>query len=130
MENEKRFVSYQNADELWRRAAVQMGKLVRVNTRGGWASALTYVPPRGQIAVCLDREIVDGKKIPGIKIGDGKAYYADLPFLGDEERNRIARELSEHIGNKAAHVSAADRAKWDSKINCEIDGEVLHFTRE
>ena len=128
MTNE-RFVSYNNAATLWRRASAQMGKMVRVNTRAGWNSTPKYIPPVGQICVCIDRNVVDGVKIPGVKIGDGKAYYADRPFLGDVEMASLASEISNHINNQDVHVSAEDRVRWDNKLNYEMNGETLCLTR-
>lgn len=100
-----------------------------INTTAEWNSKPTYIPRRGEIIVYSDHDTVieDGveKLVPGIKIGDGMAYCIDLPFVTDA----LAKRLLGHINNSAIHVSAEDRAFWDNKLNCDVDGEELYLNR-
>lgn len=61
-----------------------------------------------------DKEIA----IPGLKIGDGKSYLIDLPFVNDSSNfNEI---LIDHINNNVIHISAADRLFWNNKLNLTL----------
>ena len=57
--------------------------------------------------------------IPGIKVGDGKAYVQDLPFIDQDLRALVG----DHIANELIHVSLSDRQKWDNKIDLIDDGQ-------
>ena len=100
-----------------------------MNTTANWNRQPTYIPKRGDIIVYSDHDTVieDGEEkiVPGIKIGDGMAYCIDLPFVTDS----LAKRLLGHINNSAIHVSAEDRAFWDNKLNCDVDGEELYLNR-
>jgi len=45
-----------------------------------------------------DGEMID---LPAIKIGDGKAYVQDLPFVDDDTRDTLLM----HINDALSHVS-------------------------
>jgi hypothetical protein len=55
----------------------------------------------------------DNEDIPGIKVGDGLAYIADLPFTDEL--------WASHVVDNLIHVSAADRTNWDGKVTCYLD---------
>lgn len=103
---------------------------VLVDTAENWSRRLGFVPARGDIIVYADRDavVVDGEEqpVPGVKIGDGNAYCADLPFIDDA----LAARLWAHINDPAAHVSDEDRAFWNNKLNLDLDGEELRLTRD
>ena len=63
--------------------------------------------------------------VPGLKLGDGKAYLIDLPFLNDSDSEY---HFLEHIHNKVIHVDTNDRTFWDNKLNVEIQNENLILT--
>lgn len=74
--------------------------------------------------------------VPGVKIGDGRAYVQDLPFL-----HEIPQEIWDHIYNTDIHVTPRDKAFWGDKINIidshddysedtEIIDETIEFSRE
>ena len=68
-------------------------------------------------------------KPPKIKIGDGKAYIIDLPFITDQLQDRIDM----HIANMNMHVSPTDRAFWNNKLNMplsEVTNNTLFFNRQ
>lgn len=101
---------------------------ISIDTTERWGLKPTYIPAKGEIVIYSDYNIIDGTSYPGIKIGDGKAYIVDLPFfVGDIKR--IVDIVDEHINNALIHVSEEDRAFWNAKLNCEMDGENLIFTR-
>lgn len=101
------------------------GARVTRNTTEGWAAKRTYVPGASEIIVYTDHAEIAGTDVPGIKLGDGNAYVADLPFVDAA----IAAALQAHIEDADAHVSEEDREFWNNKLNYDIDGEELTFTR-
>ena len=69
---------------------------------------------------------------PAIKIGDGQAFLIDLPFIGSDLSELIAK-IEDHINNHAIHVSETDRIFWDNKCSVdesELSEENLIFTIE
>jgi len=105
------------------------GKQILVKTTAEWREQLQYTPKKGDILVYTDKETISqNKTVAGIKIGDGLAYGIDLPFIGDD----IAENLLNHINDTTVHITAAERIKWNNKINCEntVSGETLVLTRD
>lgn len=92
------------------------GKQIVSNTTAYWNAQTRLVPTKGSIYIYSDKDtLFDGKKVPGIKIGDGDAYLVDLPFVNDA----IAQNLLDHINNTSVHVSAQDRINWNNKVSTE-----------
>ena len=58
---------------------------------------------------------------PGIKIGDGKAYVQDLPFIDDELRAK----LISHLNDTEIHVTLQDKEFWNNKVNIDDSEEVI-----
>ena len=81
--------------------------IVSENTTAGWAEIPTYVPKRGEFIIYTDYS----ENGPGVKVGDGLAYVADLPFIGDSR-------FEDHINNKVVHITAEERTYWNDKLNC------------
>lgn len=100
---------------------------IKADTTTNWNEQTTFIPNNGDIIIYLDKRTVNGVNIPGIKIGDGLTYGIDLPFVGDE----IAADLLSHINNTTVHITAAERTKWNGKLNCNDDivNETLVLTR-
>lgn len=66
-----------------------------------------------------------GNDVPGIKIGDGKAYLIDLPFI-----DALAVE---HRNNSDIHVTAQQKEFWNNKVRCyysELYNERVVFTTD
>ena len=110
-------------------------ELVRQDTTENWNAQRSYIPLRGQVIIYTDHgQMDDGYgemiNVPGIKIGDGNAYLIDLPFVGADVRYQILTELRAHTQNTSIHVSAADRQRWDDKLNYTINDGNLIFNRE
>ena len=67
----------------------------------------------------------DAVWVPGLKLGDGKAYVIDLPFLNDSDSEYY---FTEHIHDKVIHVDVDDRSFWDNKLSVELQNENLILT--
>ena len=46
-----------------------------------WNSKPTRVSVKDIVYVYTDYKVVNGKNVPGLKIGDGTTYLIDLPFI-------------------------------------------------
>lgn len=96
-----------------------------------WNAQVGYIPAENEIVVYTDYQVVDDgnggeKLIPGIKIGSGNGYVQDLGFLGEAE----AASLLEHINDQTRHITAAERLRWDNKLNVQgVVDDVLIFNR-
>lgn len=96
------------------------------DTTLNWNSTRGFVPLSGEIIIYTDyrtetvmengQQVV--KNVPGIKIGDGRAYVQDLPFQSG--------------------VSESDIQFWNNKVNIDdrnevnetLTGETLVFSRD
>lgn len=90
-----------------------------------WDAHRDYIPKRGEIVVYSDRRVIDGVPYPGIKIGDGRAFGIDLPFVGDDSSRIILDILNDHIHDDTRHIVPGERENWNNKVSCSIDGERL-----
>lgn len=113
------------------RTSVDLGVLSYLSaTTEEWNSRVGYIPENNLICIYDDyKTVVDQEgneqKIKGFKIGDGKAYLIDLPFVSEDVSDR----LDDHITNYIIHTNAAEKALWSSKINCDgVVGETLIFS--
>ena len=104
------------------------GKSILIDTTANWRNKTTYIPNLGDIVIYTDKAtLADNTTVPGIKIGDGRAYGIDLPFVGDD----ILDQLTAHIADSVKHITAAERAFWNDKLNCndEVNEETLILYR-
>ena len=85
---------------------------VRYGTTEYWNDHPTQTE-EGYLYIYSDYKQLDGRDIPGVKIGDGNAYLSDLPFTDSI--------YAQHIANAVIHVSQSDRNYWDNKVTCFID---------
>lgn len=103
----------------------QLGlRAVYYDTTAAWNSMPSMVGEEGAIYIYSDhQEIIDelGNKyyIPGIRIGDGKAYLIDLPFLSDA----LTEAFYDHITNTSIHISAEERDFWNNKVSSYLDAD-------
>ena len=99
---------------------------VRSGTSAEWYADRGFIPEKGQIVVWSDR---GSEGVPGVKIGDGKAYNVDLPFMDARD---AAETLERHMADAVAHVTASERARWNNKVTTPdtVEGETLVLTRE
>lgn len=92
------------------------------DTTANWNNAIGFVPLQGEIIIYDDYKVVDGKNVPGIKIGSGNAYVQDLAFIDDELRDRIMG----HINDEDIHVTLAEKGFWNNKVNIDDTYETVH----
>lgn len=94
-----------------------------------WNAARGMIPLQGELIIYNDYKIVqrevDGEvktiQIPGIKIGDGRAYVQDLPFVDEELRDKIMT----HINNPNIHVTLQEKLFWNNKLNVDDNAELV-----
>lgn len=88
---------------------------VMYGSRAQWDAQPQLVARSGTVYVYADGGGVtaDGRQVPAIKVGDGTSYLIDMPFT--------TSALAEHLADASAHVSAADRALWDSGARYAVD---------
>lgn len=98
---------------------------VSVDTTLGWENRSAYIPRTGEFIVYSDRETIDGVVYPGVKIGDGSASVAALPFLDDN----IMLIVLNHIDDTVVHITQNERTNWNNKIDEPLsdgtNGQVL-----
>ena len=82
---------------------------IEVNTTSYW-STYSEASKNKTFYVYLDGYTIDGHNVPRIKLGDGNAYVADLPFLDEKMAN--------HIDDSNIHTSLAEKAFWGTKLTC------------
>lgn len=97
-------------------------------TASYWQERRTYVPPKGTLVVFLDAKTISGgRTVSKLKIGDGKAYVVDLPYIDDD----VMSKLNEHVTNPIIHVTQTDRNRWDNKVSCyetyDPESEEVHL---
>ena len=107
----------------------QTGK-VRFGTTAMWAETPSLIPEQGEFIVYTDRHVIDGVAYCGVKVGDGLAYVAELPFIGDDIAQDIVNHINAHINDGSVHVTASEKAFWNSKVRCYVEGEIMAFTTE
>ena len=89
-----------------------------------WNSQVGYIPGAGELIIYTDYKSVDGKDVPGIKVGSGNGYVQDLAFVSEADSDA----LFEHINNTNIHVSAAEKERWNGKLNVTDNQEVVEET--
>ena len=108
--------------------------LARRDTTENWNRKRNFIPLRGEVIIYTDAGQMEDDfgntiNVPKIKIGDGLAYLIDLPFVGNDVRYQILRELRDHSENALIHVSTEDREFWNNKLNYTMSGETLILNR-
>ena len=115
----------------WSQIQNRPNDLVKIayNTTEGWNDQLGMIGEANTLYVYTDAFEEDGVLIPNFKIGDGKSYLVDAPFI----TQTVLEELHNHINDHVIHVSAEDRERWDNKVRTyrsQADGENLVFTTD
>lgn len=119
-EGEHKFLSKEIFEKI---KGLNYGK-VYYDTEENWATKTTMQSEPGILYVYTDHQSLDGRDIPGIKIGDGNAYVVDLPFIDDV--------YAQHIINTTLHVTQSEKDFWNNKVTCFIDptkSDKLIFTK-
>ena len=96
-------------------------KIVSENTTDGWNENPLYVPKRGEVCLYTDTN--------RIKIGDGSVCIVDLPYINEIDVDMVRDALEEHINDSTVHVTDQERDFWNAKLNYDVSGEELAFTR-
>lgn len=98
---------------------------IHYNSTHYWDCLIGYIPKAGEIIIYSDYQTIeeDGQTIyiPGIKIGSGNAYVQDLAFLGNSDTELIVQ----HLNNNRIHITDAERAYWNNKLNVDDTSEVV-----
>ena len=106
----------------------KIDKKIQYGTTEYWNSKPSYIPAAGEIIIYSDFETKTEQgqtiNVPGIKIGSGNGYLADLTFLGDPERDA----LWAHLSNTDIHITSVERNFWNNKINIDDNEEVIGET--
>lgn len=95
--------------------------LMSENTAEGWAAMGDYVPKAGEICLYSDAA--------KIKIGDGSAFIADLPFIGEQDIQTLREALQRHMEDMTVHVTEREKEFWNNKLNYEVSGDTLVLNR-
>ena len=102
---------------------------LRRDTTANWNAARGFIPLAGEVIIYTDYQSYSAeeygetvtKYIPGIKMGDGSTYVQDLPFVDKDLRDK----LMAHINNMDIHVTLAEKAFWNNKLNVNDLAEVV-----
>lgn len=100
------------------------------DTVEGWKSKIHYVAEQNTMYIYIDYKKNEDQDfyIPGIKLGDGKTYLIDLPFLNNINSD-IDKQILQHVKNKDIHITSQQRLFWNNKLNLKMDNENLVFNR-
>ena len=101
---------------------------IRSGTKEYWDEQRSLIGEKNIIYVYTDHQTKTDTwgrvtNIPGIKIGDGKAYLIDLPFTDDI--------YITHIKDMAMHCTQEEKDLWNNKVRAfvsRIDPTNLIFT--
>ena len=121
--------SGQNYDAEWKAVEEAGFRHIYYDTTANWNAQTTMVSEAGAIYIYSDYSMVDGVSVPGIRIGDGLAYLADLPFASQETMSILTR----HINDSDIHITARERAFWNNKVTSvldRLDAENLVLTKD
>lgn len=93
------------------------------DTIEGWNSKAQEISVKDTIYVYTNYQIVDGKNVPGLKIGDGTTTINELPFIDEI--------YAQHIENTEIHLSSADRIKLANSVMIDLNAtqETLIFEK-
>lgn len=113
---------------------LQSNNLVyQAKTCDQWNNDIFYPSKKGTMYIYSDYKVIekDGEEIylPGIKIGDGKAFLIDIPFLNSAQDSN--NQFIEHINDMSRHITEAERQFWNNKLNIDLnlDNENLVINR-
>lgn len=101
----------------------QLGlRSILYGTTEEWNSQRDLISTEGTVYIYSDYQTmtIDGvkKNIPGIKIGDGKAYLMDMPFITQAEQ-----ALFQHIADSEIHTNSSEKNFWSQKITSFMDSK-------
>ena len=99
-----------------------------------WDSDISIISEKNVLYIYTDYKTIekDGQQIllPGLKIGDGKAFLIDLPFVGGSNNDILEKQILDHINDNIIHVNLEEKNFWNNKLNYELsEDENLIFNR-
>lgn len=109
-----------------------INKPVHIDTTAHWNAQPRLVTKEGHIYIYSDFKLVNGVHIPGIKIGDGKAYLIDTPFVYTGDADVVEAKLDAHIADMNVHVTPEEKDFWNNKVTGFIssgDAETLVLSK-
>lgn len=93
---------------------------VFVKTTEEWGYNPSEQSQKNTFYIYSDHTSYNGTKIPGIKIGDGNAYIADLPFIDDL--------FVYHINDNVRHITQEERDRWNNKVRTYYEKDDMTST--
>ena len=102
-------------------------------TKNEWDSDINIISEKDSFYIYSDYKTIhkDDKDflLPGLKIGDGKTYLIDLPFM-NADNSQFEQRLLDHINNNIIHVTLQEKTFWNNKLNYEFNNdETLVFNK-
>lgn len=102
--------------------STRFDKQILFGTTAEWNAQITTSSESDKLYIYTDYQTdSQGRRVAGIKVGDGNAYVVDLPFIDEV--------YMEHISDTTIHVTAEEKAFWNNKLNCYYGGELLTLNR-
>ena len=98
---------------------------VYYDTKANWDQQTNLIAEKAAIYIYSDYEVVLDRldnvtEYAGIKIGDGKSYLIDMPFITDY----LAQIIFAHLADRSLHITEAEREFWNNKVSTYFnDGE-------
>lgn len=129
-----KYLDQEGVAYLWSKIKKETEKnlVYQSNTTEDWNERLGFISEKNVLYIYTDYRIIekDGEEIllPGLKVGDGKSYLIDLPFLNST--SDIDQVMIDHINNNVIHISAEERAFWNNKLNYQLQDEILVLNRQ
>lgn len=118
----KKYLDSQGTAFLWRKIKnikLDNTLVYESKTVEEWNSDKNLISQKGTLYIYNNYKVIKDEDdneifLPGIKLGDGKAYLIDLPFLNTDP---LDEQILDHINNNVIHVSLEDRRFWNNKLN-------------
>lgn len=108
--------------------AYTVGDQVHYDSTAHWNAQVQLIATKGHIYVYSDYTEIGGEPAAGFKVGDGTTYLIDLPFAAGN-----STVMDDHIRDTVVHVTAEEKAFWNSKVTCfisAVDAENLVLSTE
>lgn len=105
-----------------------INKPIHYDTTANWNSQIDLIGKENHLYIYSDYKIVNGVPVPAMKVGDGKAYLVDIPFLDGN-----GTQFEDHIQDTNVHIQDGERIFWNNKVTCFIsqgDNETVVFTKK
>lgn len=115
-------------DAVWRAFEELNFRHIYYDSTAHWDLQPDLISEAGALYVYSDHNVIDGVAVAGIRIGDGKSYLIDLPFVDDA----VSNTLLAHINNTVIHVTAEEKEYWNNKVTAILgeNPEELVLTKQ